>query len=218
MSATIRRELASLLPAEKDPKIMYQLNSTLFQWLKMGLPEEGGPVSRQPRLAFYPFLDPVSAWGKMLVHPKIGWEEPGMVTLALPMLSLKTDFRKPEGTKNLRMEIATLSCTAANPSKAGNMHTTFIDITNDDEGQEARDIMLPLALQPGELGLVVLRLKYTIEKAGNLQEVAGREWQPVDIIDAYYFPALAEATAGEAQPILLNTYPDESGTDARLPV
>jgi hypothetical protein len=98
------------------------------------------------------------------------------------------------------------------------MHTTFIDITNDDEGQEARNIMLPLALQPGELGLVVLRLKYTIEKAGNLQEVAGREWQPVDIIDAYYFPALAEATAGEAQPILLNTYPDESGTDARLPV
>jgi hypothetical protein len=103
---------------------------------------------------------------------------------------LKTDFRKPQGTKNLRMEIATLSCTAANPSKAGSMHTTFIDITNDDEGQEARDIMLPLALQPGELGLVILRLKYTIEKAGNLQDVAGREWQPVDIIDAYYFPRL----------------------------
>lgn len=31
MSAPIRRELISLLPAEKNPKIMYRLNAVLFQ-------------------------------------------------------------------------------------------------------------------------------------------------------------------------------------------
>ena len=57
------------------------------------------------------------------------------------------------------------------------------------EPVNARDIVLPLTLQPGEVGLVILGLKYTVERAGNLQVAAGREWRPVDIVDAYYFPA-----------------------------
>jgi hypothetical protein len=189
MSAIIRRELASLLPAEKDPKIMYRLNSVLFQWLKTGLPGEGGPVTRQPRLALYPFLDLTPAWWKMRVHPGIQWEEPGRVRLTLPKFTAKTGFHAPPGTKSVRIEIATLSCKAANPSATGSRHTLFVDIPYSDEEQEARDIVLPLALQPREVGLVILGLKYTVERAGNLEVVAGREWRPVDIIDAYYFPA-----------------------------
>ena len=34
MSAVIRRDLISLLPPEKDLKIMYRLNTVLLEWLK----------------------------------------------------------------------------------------------------------------------------------------------------------------------------------------
>ncbi|MDP4251558.1 MAG: hypothetical protein Q8918_15750 [Bacteroidota bacterium] len=189
MSATIRQRLISLLPAGKDLKIMYRLNAVIFQWLKAGLPEASGPVTRQPLLALYPFLDQNPAWAKMRVRPKIQWEEPGIVRLTLPKLTATTDLSAPPGTESVRMQIATLTCKAGSPSVFGSMHTTFADTPYSSVEQEAREIVLPLALQPGEVGLITLGLKYMAERAGEREVVASREWQPLDIIDAFYLPA-----------------------------
>ena len=168
---------------------MYRLNAVLFQWLKLGLPEGSGLASRQPCLALYPLIDQNPAWPKMRVHPKIHWEEPGMVTLSLPKLIPATDLSAPPKTESVRMQIAALSCKAGNPSVVGSMHTTFADIAYNGEEQEARDIALPLTLQPGELALIIPGLRYTVERAGNLEVVTNKDWQPLDIIDAAYLPA-----------------------------
>jgi len=87
------------------------------------------------------------------------------------------------------MQIAALSCKAGNPSVVGSMHTTFADIACNGEEQEARDIALPLTLQAGELALIIPGLRYTVERAGNLEVVTNKDWQPLDIIDAAYLPA-----------------------------
>jgi hypothetical protein len=188
MSAAIRRELVSLLPAEKDPMIMYQLNTVLLQGLGTGLPEAGGLVTRMPFISLYPMIDQNPAWGKMRVDPEINWEEPGTVTLTLPALIPEKQLLAPPGTESVRMQIMALSCKVANPCLVSSSHATFVDITYNREEQEASRLALPLTQLPGEVALLVLGLKYTVASAENRAVCTKKDWQPVDIIGAAYLP------------------------------
>jgi hypothetical protein len=128
MSAAIRRELVALLPAEKDPKIMYRLNAVLLQWLGTGLPEGSGLITRMPFIGLYPLIDQNPAWTKMRVDPEIHWEEPGTVTLALPAFIPEKQLLAPPGTESVRMQIMALSCKVASPCQVNSSHSAFVDI------------------------------------------------------------------------------------------
>ena len=188
MSATIRRQLVALLPKEKDLTIMYRLNAVILEWLRTGLPEGDSLVTRLPFIGLYPFIDKNPAWGKMWVRPVIHWEQPGAVTLALPSFVPTNQIAAPRNTESVRLEIMALCCRAGNPCTAGSKYATFADIPYTSAEQEARNISLPLTPQPGEIALIVLGLKYTVETEGNRVVVANKEWQPIDIIGAAYLP------------------------------
>jgi len=88
---------------------------------------------------------------------------------------------------NLR-SLNKVSLPACRLSVYNRLLTTFTDIPYTAADQEARNISLPLTLQPGEIALIILGLKYTVETDGTRVVVANKEWQPVDIIGAAYLP------------------------------
>jgi hypothetical protein len=188
MSATIRRELVALLPKEKDLTIMYRLNAVLLEWLRTGLPEGDSLVTRMPFIGLYPIINNNPAWGKMRVPPVIQWEQPGVVTLALPSFIPNRQISAPRNTESVRLEIMALCCKAGNPCTASSKYATFTDIPYTAAEQEARNFALPLTLQPGEIALIILGLKYAVETEGTRTVVANKEWQPIDIIGAAYLP------------------------------
>jgi len=188
MSAVIRRELVSLLPPEKDLKIMYRLNTVLLEWLKAGLPQDNGLVTRLQHIDWYPFISGCSVHSNMRSLPVIHWENPGTVVVGLPRLTPAIQISAPPLTESIRVHVKALCCKASSPAVIGSSHETFIDIPYPDAVAEARDIPLPLSMKPGELALVVIGLKYTIENEGNRELVTKKDWQPLDIMGAAYLP------------------------------
>ena len=188
MSAVIRRDLISLLPPEKDLKIMYRLNTVLLEWLKAGRPQDSGLVTRLQYIGCYPFISGISVWSNMRGLPVINWENPGRVVVGLPRLTPAIQMSAPPLTESIRVHIRALSCLASNPAVISSSRETFIDIAYTDAVVEARDIMLPLTIKPGELALVVFGLKYTAVNEGNRELVIKKDWQPLDIMGAAYLP------------------------------
>lgn len=188
MSAMIRRELVSLLPPEKDLKIMYRLNTVLLEWLKAGLPQDNGLVTRLQHIDWYPFISGCAVHSNMRSLPVIHWENPGTVVVGLPRLRPAIQISAPQLTESIRVHIKVLSCRVSSPSGIGGSRESFIDIPYTDAVVEARDIPLPLTIKPGELALVVLGLKYTVVNEGNRELAIKKDWQPLDIMGAAYLP------------------------------
>jgi hypothetical protein len=189
MSAVIRRELASLLPPERDLKIMYRLNAILQEWLKAGLPQGSGLATPLPIIGWYPFISGSAVQSNLRVVPLINWENPGRVVVGLPQLTPAVQIAAPPLTESIRLHIKTLRCRVASPAVIGTGAQTFIDIPYTGQQLEARDIELPLTVMPGELGLVVLGLSYTVVTNGNRKVITEKDWLPLDITGAAYLPA-----------------------------
>jgi hypothetical protein len=193
MSAVIRSALGSVLPDDTDRRRMYLLNKKLYQWLG-GSPahQPGGDPALSVIRGFE--LNPATELPALLRPAiKVDWRAQGPVSLWLPAFIPSNDIRAPRGAENLSWRIGVVSCTVESPSRVRKSFTEIIDLPYDARRQEERMISFPVNLGPGELGVLVMALRFFVRNPAGPLEVTDPKWLPLGLVGGgYYYLAQSE--------------------------
>lgn len=179
-SSVLRGLLKPLIPEPGNRKIIHRSDAAFREWLKTEPLHDPAPV------------DNIHAFNHLSFNEKRELQE----FFRIPIIVIRnadnhfemqiaefdplSDLKAPENTSEISLQIMIASLNMENPSVVDCKETMLI-IPYRRETLPARQCMLPIAADEGQLTIIALALHYTT--AGQIEK---NDWKPAGIVGSFY--------------------------------
>jgi len=184
ISAKLRQQIYKSLEGITQQSMRYRFNKAIQEWLRNGKPGRGSAIGFSP-LEQFQFNEKTSLGEKLKAQVSIDWTRAGKVILNIPVMVPIRDIAAPPTTESIQWILEVSSISLDSPGSTRNDRID-LDIKYTDKSLNAQTHERRFPLKPGELTIVVLALKYTVNKNGDKKILNDEKWLPAGVIGSYY--------------------------------
>jgi hypothetical protein len=192
LSYLVRKYFKSILPDEKDKRMLYGLNNAALQWFRTSNLNEDTFTTNNFFIDQFQFN--AEALLPALVKRQVitDFSQPNGIAVLIPGLMPGKDIVAPAGTKNIYWQIGVTKVRINFKEFRCSVGTTkdmlkkVIEIPYSDQPLPAQQITFPYRLSKSALTVVALCLRYETEVKGKLQMVTDKRWLPGSIIGSCF--------------------------------
>jgi len=189
-SRLLRERLSISIPSYKDKPMMYRLNNALLQWVRTSDGDKALLAKNISALNGFEFYEDSELNKKLKVKAGVDFEDDKKIIVNIPALIPTSDIMAPKDTKTVEWTIGVARCKTNDLSEQGNdpvpYFKTKFEMDYSATAVKAQKIEIPFTSIATDIVLVVISLRYNVQKGLNLIQSRDKKWLPAAIVGAYY--------------------------------
>jgi hypothetical protein len=183
--AVLRSILKPALPDAKDPNMMRRLEQVVVSWLRTGAYKSGEPQNSIPFIMGFEFNESSLLNSRLKLPVTVNRTQRNTIVVSIPAMQPTKDITAPAYTKSVTLKLRAAACSLLNDNS---LLCTTKELTIDYNNVlvRAQQIELPLAVEAGNVTLVLMVLEYTVIKNDRKYVVKDKRWMPAGIPGAMW--------------------------------
>jgi hypothetical protein len=165
---------------------MYVLNSAILKWLATDQPQTKGLTTELEFIDNAHFNAKTNLQDRMRDSFSVDWSARDKVTVGIPPLLRKYKYTLSAHTTSIEWSIAVVGCNIDNPYETIKGTNTEVAVVYDSADIPGKKIDLPFQLIKGGLHIVVVAMKFIVEKKGRVKQRKELPWLPIDIVGSCF--------------------------------
>jgi hypothetical protein len=185
MSAVLRNLLKPGLPDAKDRNMMRRFEQAIVQWLRTGACNNNEPQDNMPFITGFEFNENSLLQERFKLPITVNRSEKNTIAVLIPVTQPTKDIAAPAHTKSITLKLRAAACSLFN-DKSLLCTAKEVPVVYNDVALPAQEIELPLALEAGNITVVMMAIEYAVVKNGVAHLVKDKRWMPAGIINALW--------------------------------
>lgn len=180
LSALLRRGIYRLVEHISQTGTRYRFDRVIREWYRHYKNSSGEQA--HSFLEQFQFNEKISLAERLKIRAEVDWSKPGKILIKIPSLIPQLDIAAPKNTDSVKWKIAISTASPEYPYHGGSWSEEFaMKYSSDRIGEQTLE--MDSSLKDGDLGMIVLALKYSLLSTGDLLD---ENWLPVGVIGSYY--------------------------------
>ena len=182
MTNTFKPAIPSLLDNRSRNYFVRSFNT----WLQTRPLNTSAPLNELAPVTGFQFNEQTSLNARLKLALSITRTGNNTLLLSVPAFDPVDVITAPSNTVTVEMRIVACSCDMSNTEYLIEKCSAKMNIQYVHQQLPAQHFELPVKAAPGNVSVVMVALKYTVNRKGNLFETNDMRWMPAGVISAFY--------------------------------